>query len=180
MRKKVLAYLLFLSPFCIKAQNGNGGMSQENSTLKIEYQGMNNSYTIVKVTNKDTCDKNVRVQWGSEWRTKMITAQSSDTFNLVQQQPCFIMATSISSCNSATFGSVEINYCQVLDVKFEYIKTRQISKNEIEVEFKVSNSDGESEFNIQISKDGRNFRTIHIMSPEPLVMNKIYKVKIKI
>ena len=161
-------------------QAQNGGITNENASLKLEYAGMANGMTVVKVTNKDTCQTNARVQWGQYFRTKHIAAQSSDTFHLQTQLSCFIMATSISTCRNRFDGQVEINYCQVLPIRFEYLYVRQISDRVVNVQFKVAEVDGTDRFNIQVSKDGRNFKTISVILPDAIQTNKIYNVNVKL
>ena len=180
IRKTILICFLALTSFVSMSQTGNGGISQENASLRIEYQGVNNGITTIKVINKDTCTENIRVQWGSLFRTKNVDGLSSDTFMLPTQTPCLIIGSAISTCRSVYYGTVEINYCQIVPITFEYLIARQVSANVVEVEFKLSQSDGEKQFNIQFSKDGINYKTVSIVAPEPMVINKVYKIKVKI
>jgi len=85
----------------------NGGMSNENAAMKIEYVSQDSTATIVKVTNKDTCTSNMMVQWQQYYRTKNIAGLSSDTFHLNTQTTCFIRATSMSPCRTTYLGQVE-------------------------------------------------------------------------
>lgn len=180
--KKFLIMMLFAGTTLMsKAQNG--GISNENASLKIEYNGMTASgQTIVKVTNKDTCTSNVRMQWGRFFRAKDVGALGVDTFILETQiRDCFIRATSVSPCRTTHSGQVEINYCQALPVKFEYVTARRIDVSTIEVEFKFSEVTGtQSHFNINLSTDGKNFRTVSVILPTAAKPNNIYNVKIKI
>ena len=177
--KKVFLTLLGMIVVSL-SQAQNGGMSNENNSLKLEYVSSTNGITVVKVTNKDTCESNVRVQWSQLLRRKFIPGLSSDTFNLINQNSrCFIMATSSSPCRNSNDGQVEINYC-LLPIKFEYIYVRQISDRLVNVQFKVSEADGTDRFNIQISKDGINFKTVSVVLPDVIQTNKIYNVNIKL
>ena len=178
MKKRFLTLLSLLVVSLSQAQNG--GITNENASLKLEYAGMANGMTVVKVTNKDTCQTNARVQWAQYYRTKDIPALSSDTFHLQTQVNCFIMASSISTCRNRYDGQVEINYCQVLPIRFEYLIVRQVSERVVNVVFKVAEADGTDRFNIQVSKDGRNFKTVSIIIPDAIQVNKIYNVNVKL
>ena len=158
----------------------NGGMSNENAAMKIEYVSQDSTATIVKVTNKDTCTSNMMVQWQQYYRTKNIAGLSSDTFHLNTQTTCFIRATSMSPCRTTYLGQVELNYCQVLPIKFEYLRVKQIDRNTALVEFKDLSTDGEDRFNIQMSKDARSFKTVEVVLPDAIETNKIYKVIVKL
>lgn len=158
----------------------NGGMSNENASMKIEYVSQNSSTTIVKVTNKDSCTSNITVQWQQYFRSKSIPGFSSDTFELNTQTTCFIRATSISPCRTTYLGQVELNYCQIVPIKFEYLYVKQLDKHTALVEFKALSTDGEDRFNIQMSKDGRTFTTVAVILPDAIETNKIYKVIVKL
>jgi len=161
-------------------QAQNGGISNENASLKLEYAGMANGMIVVKVTNKDTCETNARVQWAQNYRNKNIPALSSDTFHLQTMNNCFIMASSTSLCRNHNTGRVEINYCQILPITFEYLYVRQISDRIVNIKFKVSEADGTDRFNIQVSKDGKNFKTISVILPDVIETNKIYNLNVKL
>lgn len=70
--------------------------------------------------------------------------------------------------------------CTSLPIKFEYINVRSVDRETIEIEFLASDTDGEDRFNIQVSTDTRTFKTVAIVFPEPIVVNKVYKIKVKI
>ena len=178
MKKLITAFMMIASTLNLSAQNG--GMSNENAALKIEYSGMNNGMTVVKVTNKDTCTADMRVQWAQHIRNKDVAALSSDTFQLPTQPSCFIMATSSSPCRNVYYGQVELNYCQALPITFEYIYVKQISDRIVNIQFKVAEADGTDRFNIQLSKDGVNFKTVSVVLPDAIQTNRIYNVNIKL
>lgn len=176
--KKVLLSLLLLTVASLgKAQNG--GMANENAALKIEYVNTNNGFVTVQVTNKDTCTANIRVQWGQLFRSKDIAGLQTDTFNLPNQTARFIMAGSVSPCRGYQ-GQVEIDYITVLPITFEYIYVRQVSERIVNVQFRVSEADGTDRFNIQVSKDGVNFKTVSVILPDTIQTNRIYNVNVKL
>ena len=176
--KKVLLSLLLLTVASFgKAQNGC--MANENASLKIEYVNTAAGLVTVKVTNKDICTANIRVQWGQLYRAKDVAALQSDTFELPVQTARFIMAGSISPCRGYQ-GQVEIDYITTLPITFEYIYVRQLSDKTINVQFKVAEADGTDRFNIQVSKDGVNFKTVSVVLPDAIQTNRIYNVNIKL
>lgn len=177
MKRNFLTLLLLLVVSLSKAQNG--GIVNENASLKLEYVSTINGIVTVRVTNKDTCDANVRVQWGNVSRTKIINGLQSDTFQFLQQTMRFIRANSITPCRSYQ-GSVELDYMVALPVTFEYINVRQVSDRIVNVQFKVAEADGTDRFNIQVSKDGKNFRTIQVVLPDAIQTNRIYNVNVKL
>lgn len=176
--KKVLLSLLLLTVASLgKAQNG--GQANENAALKIEYVTTTTGLVTVKVTNKNNCTANIRVQWGQLFRSKDVAGLQMDTFILPTQTARFIMAGSVSPC-SGYQGQVEIDYITVLPITFEYIYVRQVSERIVNVQFKVSETDGTDRFNIQVSKDGVNFKTVSVVLPDAIQTNRIYNVNVKL
>jgi len=74
----------------------------------------------------------------------------------------------------------EDNILNTLPIKFEYLNVRKVDNKTIEVEFLASDAGGEDRFNIQVSTDAKTFKTVAIIFPEPIVVNKVYKIKVKI
>jgi len=177
MKKNFLTFILFLFSFVSFAQNG--GISAENNSLILEFVGFSGSMVIVKTTNKNNCNANIRVQWGSLSKEKNIGPLGSDTFHLEPQSQRFIRAHSNSNCGGNS-GTVEIDYLIILPITFEFITVKQVSKEVVNIKFKVSECDGTDRFNIQISKDGKNYKTVEVILSDEIVPNKIYNVNVKI
>ena len=180
MKKTILSLLTFASSIAVVAQNG--GQSSENAALKIEYVSSTaTGQSIVKVTNKQPCGTDIMVFSGSRVRTKFIASQASDTFVLTPNSSCRAQAQPINWCGGMSYGLVETNICTTVPVKFEYFWARSTANNEIEVEFKLSEVVGSvSVFNVQISTDGRNYRTVRVILPSEAKLNSIYNAKIKL
>jgi len=70
--------------------------------------------------------------------------------------------------------------CGSLPIHFEYIKTRKLDAHTIEVEFKANETENQVRFNVQLSLDGKNYKTVGIIFPDPIILNKVYKIKIKL
>lgn len=177
MKKLYSILIFFLLPIFSFSQNG--GISSENASLKLEFIGHSGSMVVVKTTNKLICSATIRVQWGPIQREKIIGPFLSDTFHLPVQTQRFIRAHSTSTCGGNS-GNVEINYLTILPIKFEFFMVKQVGKGVVNVQFKVSESENTEKFNIQISKDGKNFETISVIIPDKINPNKIYSINLKI
>jgi len=157
----------------------NGGNSAENESLRAELGGTTIDYqAIIIVTNKQCCTSTVKFYHNGNTREKTISALCSDTFRITLPE-CSIKVKPRTNCGGANMGWVELNVCQALPMRFEYIKTKQISKTEILVEFKPLEIDGKF-FYIQFSKDGLNFQRVQVILPENIQVGKVYSTKIKI
>ena len=170
--KKTLIGLAILMPMLGFGQ-GNGGISSENTTTKIEWIGHSpTGQYIVKVTNKQSCEVNMRVQWGgtNQFRQKQIGPNNSDTFH-IEALPiprCFLGAKPETSCLGQTdLGTVELNVCIILPVKFKRVACTRLCLRSIKLEFEVEESSNIRQYNIQVSlNNGISYRTISILIPE--------------
>ena len=157
----------------------NGGQSSENGSSKIEYLGTaQNGQAIIRVSNKQSCLAQMKLTYQNLQRIKSIPSVGSDTFQITPGFECEVKAKPLTNCGGANMGQVETSVCQTLPIKFEYMKVKKISDGVFELEFKASDSDGENLFNIQLSNDGLNFKTVSVVLKSEIVENKIYKIKI--
>jgi len=161
---------------------GNGGISSENSSTKFEWIGIspNNQY-IVKVTNKQSCTAEMRVQWGgtSQFRTKIMGSGLSDTFHITPPPTprCFLGAKPNTSCSrSSDMGTVEINVCNILPVKFSSITGQRVGPHSVKLVFVIEEISNVKQFNIQYSLDGKTFKTVNVISPDGVTIGKPYSV----
>ncbi len=179
MKKTILVSLMIVSTILSKAQNG--GFSAENPALKIEWTGqLANQLNVITVTNKKTCEADITLMYNGN-RTKTVPALSQDTFHVMLYQTCLIKARTNLTCPSPNYGLVELDLCRILPVTFEYVKAISMTKNEIDVQFKIAEVTGfVDRFNIQISTDGVNYKTIHVILPTQARANTIYNAKIKL
>lgn len=183
--KKLIYAILLLLPFTIYGQNG--GQLNENSVIKIDYIGYSNGEHHFKVTNKQSCSVNTQYTVvGSSQITDTVVGGNGCYYIHIPSQLSEIKTTKARSrqfCpnTSPDQGWVEEdNILNSLPIKFEYINVRKIDSKTIEVEFLASDTDGEDRFNIQVSTDARTFKTVAIVFPEPIVVNKVYNIKVKI
>lgn len=172
-------FTLFLLFLCSFSFSQNGGIFSENSHLRLEFLGFFGSSVVVKTTNKIDCGATIRVQWGGLHREKFVLPLSSDTFHLTPQQQRIIRAHSSPLCGGNS-GNVEIDVPFVVSVKFEYLKLQKNDDGTYNLRFKVSNSENIQKFNIQLSKDGINYKNIEIVIPDKLKPNKVYDLNIKL
>lgn len=178
MKKLLLAFILSLSLFSSRAQNG--GQASENESIKLSLGSVTSDWKqIIIVTNKQNCTVDIKFQHNGETSIKRFPAFSSDTFQITLPD-CSVKAKPLDNCGGANMGWLEWNVCAALPIKFDYIKAKKITKNVYELEFKVSSSDNEDHFNVQLSKDGLNYKTITVVLPDRIETNKVYKVKINL
>ena len=175
MKKTILFTLLTLFMLNVFAQS-------ENENLKIEVVGyVTNSRPIIKVTNKQGCLSNVKVHYDNIELVKMIRGHQSDTFLITTPSNCKVTAKTDTVCNcGSSNGYVETMACSVTPVIFEYVKVSRIESNYYNIEFKISETDGSDHFNIQVSTDGKNFKTINVVTKDSTKINQIYNLKIKL
>ena len=173
--KKILLALLCL-PSLVFAQNG--GQQGENESLRLELNGSIGNKTIIKVTNKQSCDTDIKFSHDGVTDTKFFPALASDTFQ-ISLITCSVKARPVTNCGGANMGWVEWDVCVALPIKFEWITTTQIDKNTVEVRFKPITVEGK-EFYIQLSTDGVNFKRVAIILPNDLQPGKIYSTQIKL
>jgi len=158
---------------------GNGGITNENSSTKIEWLNQVGNQYVVRVTNKQSCPANMRVQWGgsAQFRQKLISSNSSDTFwiNPNSNPQCFLGAKPVERCTSvADMGTVELNVCQVLPLKFTVFYVTRLDTYRVKVVFVVEDDTDIKEYRIKVSNDGRNFNTIRLLFPDGLTGSKQY------
>lgn len=180
-----MALLLFNYTFLMS--QSNGGQLNENNSLKIEYLGYNSNAHIFKISNKQPCS--VKVEYKIESGTSLyVTISGNSGTNIIvpgnKYDTYEVKARSEEICHDfrGDKGWVEAQTQFILPLKFDYLKVEVLSKNTIIVYFKVydTDSDKQSKFNIQVSTDGKNFRTVAVENYDPIIKNKDYVVKIKL
>jgi hypothetical protein len=178
MKKNLFSLLVMMAPMLGFTQ-GNGGITNENASTKIEWIGhsLNGQY-IVKVTNKQNCSVPMRVQWGgtNRFREKIMSSGASDTFHITTPPTptCFLGAKPTSFCsNTMEMGTVELNVCQVIPVKFSSIAGQRVGPRSVRLIFIVEEITNIKQFNIQYSLDnGKTFKTANIKTPDGIIVGK--------
>ncbi len=163
---------------------GNGGISNENASTKIEWVGQSNNKYVVRVTNKQSCTAEMRVQWGgmSQFRAKTMSSGASDTFHITPPPTprCFLGAKPNTSCaNTTEMGTVELNVCNALPVKFTNIIGQRVGLRSVKLIFSAEEDGNTDHYNIQYSLDGKTFKTVDILFPDGVVGGKQYSIIVK-
>lgn len=163
-----------------QARSQNGGQNGENESLKVTAGGVTSDWKqIIIVTNKQNCPVDIRFEHNDRTAVKNLSALSSDTFHVTLPN-CSLRVKPLDNCGGANMGWVEFNVCVALPVKFEYFRVRKISGTLHEVEFKIQSSSKQKYFNIQVSKDGINYKNVTIISADEIQPGQIYKTKINL
>jgi len=179
--KKLLFIVFILSSFVSLAQNK--GKVNENNTARIDYLGWQSNLYNVSLTNKETCSINFKVSWLQ--KDTVINVQPFQTRQIQLPGPAkpyeVIKAKPESSeCNGIDNGWVEIETPASLPVKFGDFSVIQIDPETLLVKFTTYETEGVKQFNIQVSLDGKNYKTVAIIFPDGYNSNTSYKAKIKI
>lgn len=157
----------------------NGGLLNENNSLKIEYVGITPSGNpIIKATNKQPCTSNIRVLHGPDVRFKMIEVLASDTF-VLPIGTCNVTAKNTTNCGVTDLGQVETNICTVLPLKFEGMSVRKINSSTVQVIFRIVEL-ADHKLYVQLSKDGVHFQRVGIEVPASAKVGDTYIVNIKL
>ncbi len=176
---KQLCLLLFMITTWLMSSAQNGGQYAENNSVKVEQLvGLVNSKMQVKVYNKQDCNVTIRISYGNTHINVFVSSNSSKVV-LIPLNITKIQVKTETNCGCADFGQVELQLNKSLPITFKYLNVTRIG-NEYNVTFEASSTDGEGQFNIQVSSDGINFKTVAIILPDPIVVNKIYNIKIKL
>lgn len=177
--KRLLTFL-FLLLLVFSAKSQNGGQSGENESVRVQTGAVTSNWEqVIIVTNKQTCTVDIKFEHNDRTVIKRFPALGSDTFH-IRLPNCSIRVKPLDNCGGANMGWLEFNVCAALPLKFEYIRVRKISGTLHEIEFKVQNSDNEKQFNVQVSKDGINYKNVHVILSQPIQTDKIYKVRINL
>jgi hypothetical protein len=188
--KKLSLTLLFCFALFFSVFSQNGGIASENSVIKISflsYNQLTGNFSFL-VTNKQSCQVSAKyiILRTNELIDITLAANGTHIINVpgLPSQDVSVKARAMSFCPSSVPDQGWVEHGSqigpVLPIVFEYIKVRKIDSKTVEVEFSASSTDGEDRFNIQVSTDARTFKTVAIVFPGPIVVNKVYKVKIKI
>ena len=177
--KKTLLLLIAVILFG-PTKSQNGGQAGENESIKVTTGGVTSDWKqIIIVKNKHNCPVDIKFEHNDRTVIKNFPALCSDTFHITLPN-CSLKVKPLDNCGGANMGWVEFNVCVALPVKFEYFKVRKISGTLHEVEFKIQNYGKVKHFNIQVSKDGLNYKNVTIILADEIQSGQIYKAKINL
>jgi hypothetical protein len=183
MKHSLLA--LICSLLSIVGLSQNGGQNSENNILKITYVGWLNGEHKVKLQNKLNCE--VVATYNFDGVTTDVTIPALTTIMLIKAAPQSSVlnakakrrsgATCISQPDN---GWVETFTVQTLPIKFKSVSGKRVDDSTIEVIFESEEDYDLSYYNIKISTDGVNYRSVGIIFPDGIVSTKTYSIKVKI
>lgn len=169
MKKSILALFGTLLIFMASAQNG--GQFPENNSVKLEWVG-----TSVKVTNKQSCDGQIRLTYASTSVDVSVSANSSIIF-MPPAAIATIKAKALTNCGSTDFGWVELSLI-VTPVKFVSFDFIPIGNKDVLVTFETAETSNIRHYRILISHDGVNYRAIDSVKADNVTPNRTYSIQI--
>ncbi len=190
--KKLLLLTVLLAFTNILFSQGNGGQSDENNVMRISYiayfTGPNSNYHRFMIENKLNCPAEIRFEVDSKSFAKdtLLPASSFIYINVPGSSIDILTGKSKRTGKADCIVNPDNGWVEVqsngiiLPLKFNYLKARKLDKSTLEVEFMVYESAGEKEFNIQVSSDGKNFKTVKVVMLNSIEINKPYKTTIKL
>jgi len=168
--RSLFVFLMFVM-LSMAAYSQNGGQAPENNSVKLEFAGAFQC----KLWNKQSCGAVITVKYNNTTTDYTVPGNSFVLFNT--PVPSKITAKTTTNCGSADFGLVELNVtAQLLPVKFVSFKTTPLYGNRIKVQFEIGEASNVKQFNIQVSKDGREWTTVALVWPDAIQPNRLYEV----
>lgn len=169
MKKLILA--LFGTLLIMNGIAQNGGQYPENNSVKLEWVG-----TSVKVTNKQSCDGQIRLTYASTSVDVSITANSSIIF-MPPAAIATIKAKALTNCGGTDFGQVELSL-SAMPVKFVSFDFTPVGNKEVSVTFETAETSNIKTYYILISKDGINYQRIDSIPADKVIVNRKYSIKV--
>jgi len=177
MKHLLTTALVLTMGLSVSAQNG--GQANENNSLKIEFVGQTSAGSfVIKATNKQPCDAEIRVLQGPDVRFKTIGALASDTF-VLPISACDVTAKTTTNCGVADFGQVELSVCNILPLRFDRMSVQKIDPNTVRVSFRILEL-ADHKLYIQLSKDGIHFQRVGVEVPASAKVGDTYIVNVKL
>ncbi|CAB4142821.1 hypothetical protein UFOVP449_81 [uncultured Caudovirales phage] len=187
MLSKILySIFILILPLITLAQNG--GQSNENSVLKINYIGYSGSYFLFKIENKQNCA--VRIQYTHSGNTRMLDTTIEALSVFLYKIPSTFSEKFIAKARSRSFcpnelpdqGWVEAEtISSTLPVTFMGIFVKKINHNTLNVKFKVDEDNTIKFYRVLISIDGgKKYINKIILFPNGMEGKKLYEVNIKL
>jgi len=183
--KKLLIAVLF-SLFSLFSYSQNGGQSNENNVLRIEYIGYSNGNHIFSVINKVNCELVVKVDKNGTFADHTLSALQSIFINVPVTSSSQIVIfkakrQSGASCKqNPDNGWAELQSNYVLPIKFGPMSVTKVSSGLIKLTFESEEDNTIQHYNILVSEDGKTFKKAHILFPNGITGNKKYSVLIKL
>lgn len=183
---KKLSLLAVCISIAIVAFSQNGGQANENPSVKIEQVAVAGSYTIVRVTNKQACQADIRVTSGGDQFVKSIAPGATDTFWVETPPSMRIQARTETNCGTTDFGQVELTVTGgpgggggPLAIKSLFANMTKLSNGSYKLTIYSDEDDTINYYNIDVDfGDGKPVRRT-LLFPDGLVGSKKYTVILK-
>lgn len=169
MKNLILA--LFGTLLIMPGMAQNGGQYPENNSVKLEWVG-----TSVKVTNKQSCDGQIRLTYASTSIDVAVAANSSIIF-MPPTAIATIKAKALTNCGGTDFGWVELSLIAT-PVKFVSFDFTSIGNKEVLATFETAETSNIRHYRILISSDGINYRAIDSVKADNVIPNRTYSIKV--
>lgn len=169
----------------LKGISQNNGQSPENNVLRVEYVGFSNNVHTYKVINKLNCLMTVKVSRDGTLSDHSFNALEEQllTINGSQTPQTVLKAKRESGgeCISVPDnGWVELTSPIALPIKFGTIIANRISPTTIELVFESEEDLDIKYYNIKVSSDGKNFKTVVVVFPNKVQGKKRYVALVKV
>lgn len=175
--KKLLIASLLIGHMAL-GQNPNGGQSNEDQYVKIEYLGNLRA----RVTSKQNCAviHKIKIDGGTQWN-ESIAALGHYDFDVQLNTRVSVTPSVNCSTGEGNMGQVELKFtANVLPIKFGTFKAVPVRKNTYKISFEVYNSVPSNTYHLQMSRNGNTWETIAVQFPDELQPNKIYSLVVEI
>lgn len=187
MKKLILSLFFVLFSFISFCQNG--GQSNENNVLKVEYVGYSNGNHIFKIINKVNCSIGVKIDKNGTTSSQMMTNLQETVIIVsspqIPQVTIKVKRESGADCKqNPDAGWVELQSLTVLPIKFGGIYATRVGPNLIKLTFDVEEDHTIKSYGIMLSEDGKTFKKITVLFPNGTIPygstgQKKYSVMIK-
>ncbi len=164
----------------------NGGQSNENELSKLTFVSYAGDRYMLDLTNKQGCGIDFGISWLHKDTTIYVPALETKTIMLpgapiggtkIKSKPLYTCGTS-----GGDLGWVEVETPVSLPIKFTRIYTETVpgDKNKLKIIFDVEECEGVNTFNVQLSRDGKNYKNVAVIFPDETQPNRTYSVIINI
>lgn len=178
--KIILPVLLAIMPLYINAQNG--GQHNDNKFGNLQYIGYEGGHYLLELTNKQNCGVDFHITWLGKDTTIYITGTQTIQLPGAAKGLEKMKAKPLNKCGSSggDMGWLEIVTPLSLPITFKSVRAEKIGARKVKVIFDVADVSGVNTYNIQVSADGINYKTVTIVFPDEVKPNRQYSVTINL
>lgn len=163
----------------------NGGQFNENSMLKIEYQSLSD-YHKITIINKQTCETTVRTNFDGLFEDNISiagkdTAELTFHKSMIKGDTWKVKAKPLNDCTSGgDMGWVELRILFSLPISFKTLYLKEIFNGQKLLVFSLDESPNIIQYEIEVSDDGRTWKTHTLIFTEDKIIYqpKTYQIKL--